>query len=128
MFEAEIIQNILVLKHNFSFVGTLGLCRPVDDDEVMKASEGRPHGRPLFSETASPVDLASSADSDPGLVFGCGYQLRSDLHDLSLQLLKLQLPHQRAEQDSCNRVGKPFRQNTRSSHVCRVAQHEMSFT
>lgn len=54
---------------------------------------------------------ASSADGDPGFVLRRGHQLRSDLHDLSLQLVKLQLPHQRAEQHRGYSVGEPVGEN-----------------
>lgn len=52
---------------------------------------------------------ASAADGDPGLFFGCGHQLGSDLRHLSLQLVKLQPPHQRADKNCSYGVGEPKR-------------------
>lgn len=52
--------------------------------------------------------LISATEGDPGLIFGCGHQLRADLHQRVLQPVQLQLPHQRAEQHGCHGVGEPF--------------------
>lgn len=69
--------------------------------------------------------LASSADGDPGFVLGRRHQLRSDLHDLSLQLVKLQLPHQRAEQDRSDSVGEPVRKIIDQKQLmCRLQKHK----
>lgn len=70
----------------------------------------------LFFRHRTPQFLASSIDGDPGLVFRGGYQLRSDLHDLSLQLVKLQLTHQRAEQHGGDGVGEPIREYKYNEH------------
>lgn len=59
--------------------------------------------------------LVSPTEGDPGLVSGCGHQLRSDLHHRVLQPVQLQLPHQRAEQHGCHGVGEPSAETGRTS-------------
>lgn len=61
--------------------------------------------------------LAPPADGDPGLVLGRGHQLRSDLHDLSFQLVELQLRRQPAEQDGSYGVGEPDRHTTKMESI-----------
>lgn len=58
--------------------------------------------------------LISPTEGDPGLISGCGHQLRSDVHQRGVQLVQLQLPHQHAEQHGCHGVGEPFTEDKQS--------------
>lgn len=62
----------------------------------------------MFSAVLGEV-LLPGTEGDPGLLFGRGHQLRSDLHQRVLQLVELELPHQDAEQHGRHGVGEPLR-------------------
>lgn len=75
--------------------------------------------------------LISPTEGDPGLISGCGHQLRPDLHQRVLQPVQLQLPHQRAEQHGCHGVGEPsteHKQNVRTAAGRRGGRDEATLT
>lgn len=59
-----------------------------------------------------------TADCDPGLILRSGNQLRSHLCCLISQLVKLQLSHQRAEQDCSHSVGETDGKQFRYLNLC----------